>query len=307
MRNLTCTTARASIYDRVTAKIIHGLEAGTRPWIKPWIETANSNPAVRPYRHDGQLYRGINTLILWSEAIERSYQSSCWMTYRQAQALGAQVRKGETATTIVYAGQVGSTDKDAEPGDDPKPGARFLRPYSVFNTEQIDELPDQMQIETSSDQAPSDITIRIERADAFIAATGANIRSGGNRACYIPSVDRIDMPIYGRFIDTPTSTAAESYYSTLLHEIVHWTSPPHRCDRKLGKRFGDQIYAGEELIAELGAAFLCADLDISVQTRPDTAAYIASWLKILRADNRAIFTAAALAQKAVDWLSIGCR
>jgi antirestriction protein ArdC len=233
MRKLTRTNEHASIYERVTAKIIQDLEAGTRPWIRPW------NDAVRPYRHDGQPYRGINTLILWSEATERGYQSSCWMTYRQAQTLGAQVRKGETATTIVYAGQIARADQDVEPGDDTKHATRFLKPYGVFNTDQIEGLAEDFTIKHASDRLQSDIAIRIEHADAFIAATGAAIRTGGNRACYIPSLDRIDMPPYGRFIDTATSTAAESYYSTLLHEIVHWTSASSRCDRMLGGRFGD--------------------------------------------------------------------
>jgi antirestriction protein ArdC len=225
------------------------------------------------------------------------------MTYRQAHSLGAQVRKGEMATIIVYAGQIGRSGQDAGPGDELKHIPRFLKPYRVFNTEQIEGLAQEFKIKYATDRS-SDVAIRIERVDAFITATGAAIRTGGNRACYIPSVDRIDIPPYGRFVDTPTSTAAESYYATLFHEIIHWTSPSQRCDRKLGGRFGDQAYAGEELVAELGAAFLCADFEISLQPRPDTAAYLASWLKVLKSDTHAIFAAAAFAQKAVDWLAL---
>jgi antirestriction protein ArdC len=302
MCNIVRTTARISIYDRVTTKIIQDLEDGTRPWIKPWKDTARTSLAIRPHRHDGQPYRGINTLILWSEAAERGYHSSCWMTYRQAQSLGAQVRKGETAATIVYAGQVGRTEQDVESSENVEKTTRFLRSYSVFNADQINGLADDI-IKIDSLRPTPDVATKIERADAFVTATGAAIRTGGNRACYIPSLDRIDMPVYARFIDTPTSTAAESYYATLFHEIIHWTSPSGRCDRQLGKRFGDQAYAGEELVAEIGAAFLCAELGVSLQPRPDTAAYIASWLKVLKADNRAIFSAAAFAQKALDWLA----
>lgn len=143
---------------------------------------------------------------------------------------------------------------------------------------------------------------RIDRADAFIAAIGATIVHKGNRACYIPSRDIIEMPPYRQFIDTPTSSAAEAYYATLLHELLHYASAPDRCNRELGKRFGDSAYAREELVAEIGAAFLCADLSIALEPRPDHAAYLASWIAVLKSDKRAIFTAAALAQKAVDWL-----
>jgi antirestriction protein ArdC len=147
-----------------------------------------------------------------------------------------------------------------------------------------------------------DVSGRIDHADAFVTATGANIQHRGNRACYIPSVDRIEMPPYAQFRDTQTSTAAEGYYATLLHELVHWTSPAHRCNRDRGKRFAYHAYAREELVAEIGAAFLCADLNIALEPRPDHAAYIAAWLTVLKSDKRAIFNAAALAQKAVDCL-----
>jgi antirestriction protein ArdC len=302
MRKSNRTTERVSIYDRVTAKIISDLEIGTRPWIKPWTHAVGSSSATRPSRHDGQPYRGINTIILWSEAAERGYQSSCWMTYRQAQILGAHVRKGETATTIVYAGRIAKSDYGVELDGHTHLGARFLKTYGVFNVDQIEGLAEEFTTSTFVRSEP-DAAIRIDRADAFITATGAVIRTGASRACYNPSADRIDMPAFGRFFDTATSTAAESYYSTLLHELIHWTSPSGRCDRQLGKRFGDQAYAGEELVAEIGAAFLCAELGVSLQPRPDTAAYIASWLKVIKADNRAIFSAAAFAQRALDWLA----
>ena len=292
---------RADIYQRVTDTIIRDLEQGTRSWTKPWTTTSKDSDSIRPLRHDGTPYRGINVLILWSEAIEHGYTSSTWMTYRQAQALGAQVRKGEHGATVVYAKTIERIDGDLTTGDEAVTRIPMLRAYTVFNTDQIDGLP------VATPAQPSAITesmsTRIERADAFIAATRATIVHRGNRACYIPSADRIEMPPYGQFIDTPTASAAEGYYATVLHELVHWTSPSHRCDRDLGKRFGDHAYAREELVAEIGAAFLCADLSITLEPRPDHAAYLGNWLAVLKSDKRAIFTAAALAQKAVDWLT----
>ena len=292
---------RADIYQRVTDIIIRDLEQGTRSWTKPWTTTSKDSDSIRPLRHDGTPYRGINVLILWSEAIEHGYTSSTWMTYRQAQALGAQVRKGEHGATVVYAKTIERIDGDLTTGDEAVTRIPMLRAYTVFNTDQIDGLPAPTPAQPSSIKESA--STRIERADAFIAATRATIVHRGNRACYIPSADRIEMPPYGQFIDTPTASAAEGYYATVLHELVHWTSPSHRCDRDLGKRFGDHAYAREELVAEIGAAFLCADLSITLEPRPDHAAYLGNWLAVLKSDKRAIFTAAALAQKAVDWLT----
>ena len=294
------TNPRADFYQRVTDKIIRDLEQGTRSWIKPWTTSLGHAAAARPLRHDGTPYRGVNVLILWSEAIERGYTSSTWMTYRQAQALGAQVIKGEHGATVVYAKTIERTENDPDTGNDTVERIPVLRAYTVFNTEQIEGLPAQPKARhTVIDPTSS----KIDRADAFITATKATIVHKGNRACYIPSVDCIEMPHYRQFIDTPTSSAAEGYYATLLHELIHWTSPKHRCDRDIGKRFGDNAYAREELVAEIGAAFLCADLGIALEPRPDHAAYLASWLSVLKSDKRAIFAAAAMAQKAVDWLA----
>lgn len=287
MSKLLSSNSRADIYQRVTDAIIGNLEHGVRPWIKPW--TASASNTIRPLRHDGTPYRGINVLILWSEVAARGYTSSTWMTYRQATALGGQVRKGERGTIIVYASIIERSEKagqqDHLAGADDAVTTRIpvLRAYTVFNIGQIDSLPGKMGLVSVPHES---IPTRIEHVDAFVAATGAAIAHRGNRACYIPSVDRIDMPPYGQFIDTPTASAAEGYYATLLHELVHWTSPKHRCDRDLGKRFADNAYAREELVAEIGAAFLCADLGIALEPRPDYAAYIASWLNVLKADKR---------------------
>lgn len=270
------TNPRADFYQRITDTIIRNLEQGTRPWTRPWTTTSSASGAIRPMRHDGTPYRGINVLVLWSEASDNGYTSSTWMTYRQAQSLGAQVRKGERGTTIVYAKRIQLLDQDATTDEDNARTIPILRTYSVFNTEQIDGLPTPPAAQPTIIEPASS---RIDRADAFISATTATIVHHGNRACYIPSADRIEMPPYQQFIDTTTSSAAEGYYATLLHELIHWTSPKHRCDRDTGKRFGDNSYAREELVAEIGAAFLCADLGIALEPRPDHAAYVASWLE----------------------------
>jgi antirestriction protein ArdC len=303
MTQIVRTNPRPDIYRNVTDIIVRDLEQGTRPWIKPWTASSNSsNVALRPLRHDGTPYRGVNVLILWNAAAERGYTSASWMTYRQAQTLGAQVRGGERGTAIVYAKTILRSEDDAATSEDTT-RTILLRGYNVFNTDQIDGLPSRYGPTPASEPTETGVPNRINQADAFVAATGASIQHKGNRACYIPSSDLIQMPPYGQFQDTPTSTAAESYYATLLHELAHYTAPSRRCDRQLGKRFGDQVYAAEELIAEIGAAFLCAQLGVALEPRADHAAYIGSWIKILKSDKRAIFTAAAMAQRAVDWLN----
>jgi antirestriction protein ArdC len=294
------TNPRVDFYQRVTDKIIRDLDQGTRSWIKPWTTSPGHTAAARPLRHDGTPYTGVNVLILWSEAIERSYTSAKWMTYRQAHALGGQIRKGEHGTTVVYAKTVERAEDDPETGKETIERIPLLRAYTVFNTEQIDGLPTQPEVQPTVIEP---VSSRIDRVDAFVAATTVTVVHRGNRACYIPSADRIEMPPYRQFIDTPTSSAAEGYYATLLHELIHWTASKHRCDRDIGKRFGDNAYAREELAAEIGAAFLCADLGIALEPRADHAAYLSSWLAVLKSDKRAIFTAAAQAQKAVDWLA----
>jgi antirestriction protein ArdC len=211
------------------------------------------------------------------------------------------VRKGETGSMVVYANRINKTETD-ENGQQIEREVPFLKASTVFCVDQIDGLPDLYYTNLPADPGADTHAGRIARADAFVAATGAVIHTGGHRACYRPIADRIEMPLFASFHDTDTATAAENYYATLLHEAVHWTSPPYRCNRELGRRFGEQAYAREELVAELGAAFLCADLGITPQPRADHAAYITSWLAVLRNDKRAIVSAASLAQKAVDWL-----
>jgi antirestriction protein ArdC len=285
---------REDVYSRVTARIIAGLDQGVRPWHKPWSARHIDGRILRPLRGNGVPYQGINTLLLWSEAQERGYASPTWLTYRQAQELGGQVRRGERGSTIVYADRIQRTETDSA-GEQSERVIPFLKSYVVFNVEQISGLPERFRLRPEPRLDPVQ---RIQHADAFITATGAHIQHGGMLACYSLAQDRILLPPFASFRD------AESYYGTALHELAHWTRHPSRLARDFGRqRFGDEGYAMEELVAELGAAFLSADLDLTPEPRPDHAAYIASWLKVLHEDKRAIFTAASYAQRAADYLT----
>lgn len=285
--------ARPDLYARVTHAIIADLEAGVRPWTKPWSCSARSGSVSRPLRVGGQPYTGVNVLLLWSEALGQGFSSPTWMTFRQAVALGAQVRRGEHGATVVYANRLRRSVSDGQ-GNEVERSIPFLKAYTVFNVEQIDGLPAEHQ---SPGPAPLPATRRIDHAHAFFEATGARIRYGGDQAYYAPGPDHIQMPVEASFPDIV------DFYATLAHEAVHWTSPPSRLNRDFGrKRWGDQAYAREELVAELGAAFLCADLGLELTPRRDHADYIGDWLEVLRNDQRFVFSAAAFAQKACDYL-----
>jgi antirestriction protein ArdC len=288
---MTTTQPRSDVYTRVTAKIIADLEQGVRTWQRPWSAANADGNIIRPLRATGQPYRGVNVLLLWSEALDKGYTAPMWMTYKQAETLGAQVRKGEHGSLVVYADKITKTETDDQ-GKEAERQIAFMKGYTVFNVEQIDGLP----AHYTAKAEPAQPVARIDQAEAFFTATGATIRHGGNKAFYAPSLDFVQMPPRESFRD------AESHAATLVHELTHWTSHPSRLARELGKRFGDQAYAAEELIAEMGSAFLCADLGITPEVRDDHAAYLAHWLKVLKADNRAIFTAASQAQRAADYL-----
>jgi antirestriction protein ArdC len=285
---------RTDVYQKITDRIVAELEQGVRPWLKPWSAGNGEGRIMRPLRANGIPYQGINVLMLWSEAIEKGFASPIWMTFKQALALNAIVRKGEHGSLVVYADKITRTETDSETGEDTARKIPFMKGYTVFNTEQIEGLPEHYYPKP----APRSETMqRIERAESFFAATGAKVVQGGSRACYVPSTDNVHMPCIDFFRD------AESYYATRAHETVHWTRHPSRLGRDFGrKRFGDEGYAMEELVAELGSAFLSADLELTPEVRADHAAYIASWIKVLKDDKRAIFTAASHAQRAADFL-----
>jgi antirestriction protein ArdC len=285
---------KADIYQRITDQIVSALENGVRPWHQPWNAEHAAGRITRPLRGNGVPYKGINVLVLWSAAMEKGYAAPIWMTFKQAMELNASVRKGERGSQVVYADKIHVTEKDAATGEDSERAIPFMKGYTVFNVEQIDGLPEHFYPKP----VPRMQTVpRIDRAEAFFAATGANVVHGGSRACYVPSTDNIHLPRIDFFRD------AESYYATRAHETTHWTRHKSRLDREFGrKRFGDEGYAMEELVAELGSAFLSADLDLTPEVREDHASYIASWIKVLKNDKRAIFTAASHAQRAADFL-----
>ena len=290
----TSNSPREDVYSRVTARIVADLEQGTRTWLKPWSVTHTAGRITRPLRSNGTPYRGMNVLLLWGEAVAKGYTAPIWMTYKQAAELGAQVRKGEHGALVVYANSITKTETDAK-GEEHERSIPFMKGYTVFNVEQVDGLPAHYYAQPVN---PLPLAARIEAADRFAASTRAEIRHGGNRAFYAPARDFVQMPPFEAFKD------AESYYATLTHELTHWTSHSSRLARDFegGHRFGSEGYAFEELVAELGAAFLCADLGITPEVRDDHAAYLAHWLKVLQQDKRAIFTAAAHAQRAADYL-----
>ena len=293
MSTTTATTPRVDVYTRVTSQIVEALEQGVRPWMKPWNAENAAGRITRPLRHNGQKYNGINILMLWASAELQGYSCPFWLTFQQAKELGGNVKKGEHGSPVVYA----STFKKKETGDNGQETEEeipFLKQYTVFNAEQCEKLSPHFY---ALAEPPKEKLERIAVADSFFANTKAEIRTGGNQAYYAVGTDHIQMPPFEAFRD------AESHAATVAHELTHWTKHPTRLDRDFGKkRFGDEGYAVEELVAELGSAFLCADLHITPEVRDDHASYIEHWLKILKSDKRAIFSAASHASKAVDFL-----
>ena len=282
------------LYSRITGKIVADLEQGVRPWMKPWNAEHAAGRINRPLRHNGVPYRGINVVMLWSAAATKGYACPLWLTFKQALELGGNVRKGEMGELVVYANRITRTETD-DKGAELEREIPFLKGYTVFNAEQCDGLPPQYRPPAEAPALP--LPDRIARADAFFAATGADIRHGGTLAYYAESSDHVQMPPFETFRD------AESYAATVAHELTHWTKHNRRLGRDFGRVVrGDEGYAKEELVAELGAAFLSADLEITPEVREDHAAYIATWLTVLKGDRRFIFTAAAHAQRAADYL-----
>jgi antirestriction protein ArdC len=272
-----------TIYQEITDSIISELEKGATPWVKPWNAPQSADKNVV----SGKAYRGINRLLLAMISGIKGYSNPAWATYDQWANLGGNVRKGEKAAKIIFFSQ--AKDKKAAAAGEDKV-YQFARAYSVFNVEQVEGI----DIIPSEDIPVSD-NQKIEACENRIIATQAKYSIGGDTACYIPSIDAIRMPALNTF------QSAENYYATFFHELTHWTSDKTRCDRDLSKgRFGNADYAFEELVAELGAAFLCQQHGIKGDLRH--AGYIDHWLKCLKADSRAIFKASALAQQASDFL-----
>jgi len=285
--------AKRDIYQTITDKIIADLERGVRPWHRPWA--GGNATSSRPLRANGIPYQGINVVLLWIEASLKGYASPTWMTFKQAQAVGACVRKGEKGSMVVYANAITKTETDASTGEDSERRIPFLKSYTVFNVAQIDGLRPMPPAPETADDRLTDAD-RMKAVDAFFAMVGADLRHGGTRAFYAPALDAITLPPFAAF-ENPGS-----YYATLGHEHIHWTGHSRRLNRLEKAPKASEPYAREELVAELGAAFLCADLGVSDEPREDHASYLASWLKVLREDKRAIVTAASAAQRAVNFL-----
>lgn len=267
------------IYAEVTDKIIAQLEAGTMPWARPWNDAHGCSAGFPSNYATGKQYRGINIPLLWASG----HQDQRWLTYKQAQAIGANVRKGEHGSLVVFYKQWKLNDVNAS-GEKTEKSIPILRSFVVFNVSQIDGLPEDVK---PAEPAP----ITYTRAAELMQQ--AKVGHGGNRAFYSPSNDAITLPHMAQF------KSEADYHATALHELTHWTGHKSRMNRDFSGRFGTDAYAFEELIAEIGAAFLCAESGIAYQTQH--ADYLACWLKVLKSDKKAILTAASQAQKAMDF------
>ena len=285
------------IYREVTDTILAQLEKGVRPWQRPWetgVEAEKPAPTL-PLRHNGEPYRGTNVVLLWSAASERGYDQPTWMTYRQAQELGGNVRKGEKGVRVTFAKTWTKKEVDPETGIEEEKEVPVMKGYTVFNVAQIDGLP-QRYYERKSEEMSA--AARIEGAEAWLQATGVELRHGGDKAYYSPAGDYVQLPSFAAFREPL------GYYATAMHEITHWTRHPDRLDRNFGqKRFGDNGYAMEELTAEIGAAFVGAETGVAPEVREDHAAYIGAWMAVMKDDKKAFFTAASHAAKAAEFLS----
>lgn len=278
----------ASIYEAVTATILHELEQGTAPWVKPWT---TGDPPDMPHNLISQReYTGVNIMLLWLASLEQGFRSAGWLTFKQATGLGGHVKKGAKGTHIVYASTFTKKVIDPKTEAEEEEKIPFLKGYVVFNLEQTEGLPERLYRVTP----PQPLADALASVEAFIGAIGADIRHGGNRAYYQPALDFVQLPDPGQF------ESAAHYYATALHEHGHWTGHTSRLDRNLSSRFGEEAYAAEELVAELTAAFLCAHLGITGRLRH--ADYIGHWIKLLSHDKKAIFTASAKATAAANYL-----
>lgn len=285
-------TEKRSAAQRVTRGIESALSRGVRPWTRPWRDDPSFGPLGLPRRANGQFYRGMNVVALWAAAAEAGYQSPYWFTFKQALALGAQVRKGERGSFVVFYKELKPSDEKASANNESAAMRRILRGYVVFNHAQIEGLVDpRFEPPTpSAPPPPCDLALRFAKVPAII-------RFGGSRAFYSPGADYVQLPPKPAFIDHT------QFYATLAHELGHWTRHPSRLDRDFGqKRFGDAGYALEELTAELCAAFVGAVIGLPGEHIEDHAAYIGDWLKALKDNPSAFLTAAAKAQLAADYL-----
>jgi antirestriction protein ArdC len=296
MANVNLSSLKSAKHAHVAETIINAIENGAGAFEMPWH--ARKGPMRRPANAaTGNAYKGVNILTLWIEGQDRGFGSHLWATYRQWAELGAQVRKGERSTPVIFTSLKATEPDQNETDAKLKRTRRFTsRWYSVFNADQVDGW------EKDHPAHGPDVNL-LPSAEAFVAMVGARIRLGSSRASYRPHDDVIECPAADQFNGSSTSTPLEAYYATLLHEHVHWTGHETRLNRHFGKKFGDDAYAFEELVAELGSAFLCADLEVANEPRPDHAAYVATWLRQLKQNPFSLFIAASMAERAVTYLT----
>lgn len=264
-----------NLYKEVTDRIVRELESGTAPWVKPW-RNAKTSSFMPANLFTGRPYSGLNVLLLWCEASEKGYPTHSWATFQQAKEVGANVRKGEKSSLVVFVKPMKDEDEEK--------AWIVMRSFRVFNLAQLDNVPEKY---VGEPQEPPPV-------DAHPLLNVVPVIHGGNRACYFHSRDQIAMPHREQFV------SEEEYYATLAHELIHASGHESRLNRQFGKRFGDRVYGMEELTAELGSAFLCARLGIPHLS--NSAAYLQSWITTLKEDIRAIFSVASAAQKGADWV-----
>jgi antirestriction protein ArdC len=279
---------KRDLYAEVSNRIVAELEAGAAPWVKPWAATPGANTPCNAVSN--RPYSGCNVILLWL-AQAAAYRTPRFLTFKQALELGGNVRKGEHGTKVYFVKQLQVRDQGADDSSSTRI-VPMMRQYTVFNVDQCENLPD--SINAGKPMRVRNPDTRDELADAFLQSTRADIREGHGEACYIPSRDFISMPAFAGF------RGADSFYNVAFHELTHWTAHKSRLDRDLKNRFGSRNYAAEELIAELGAAFLCAEFGFDGDVR--NAGYISNWIDLLKTDKRAFFTACSKASKAADYL-----
>jgi antirestriction protein ArdC len=279
---------KRDLYAEVSARIVAELERGAAPWIKPWSATPGANSPRNAATN--RPYSGCNVVLLWM-AQSAGYRAPRFLTFKQALELGGNVRKGERGTKVFFVKQLQVRDKGADDESTTRL-VPMLREYTVFNLDQCENLPE--SVTTGKPIRVRNPDARDELADDFLRSTGADIREGQGEAYYVPSRDFISMPAFAGF------KGADHFYNVAFHELTHWTGHKSRLDRDLKNRFGSRSYAAEELIAELSAAFLCAEFGFDGDLR--SAGYIASWIDLLKSDKRAFFTACSRTSKAADYL-----
>lgn len=279
--------AKFDTYLEVTNSIIAMLEDGTKPWDAGW---QGAGALRMPRRSNGAYYQGINVLLLWAAAQQGGFSGQHWITFKQAKTIGAKVRKGEKGTRIVFFKKL-EKEQQGEGGETETVSIPMLRTYTVFNSDQVDDLPESI---ATAPIVPVAGLERDQLKEDALRSCGADIREGGTRAYYSPMQDFVQMPDFERF------KTGGNYLATLAHELCHWSGHKSRLDREMKGEFGSPDYAREELVAELGAAFVGARLGIVGDHIESHASYLASWLKALKDDKRLIFRAAAKAQAAAD-------